>query len=49
MQVVVYGMAIALFLAFLVALLHPGDRPAPESEGEQEAAGSDTTRRPEPV
>jgi EmrB/QacA subfamily drug resistance transporter len=49
MQVVVYGMAIALFLAFLVALLHPGDRPTPEPEGDHEAAGSGPVRRPEPA
>jgi MFS family permease len=49
MQVVVIGMAIALFLAFLVALLHPGDRPTQEPEGELEAAGSGAVRRPEPV
>jgi EmrB/QacA subfamily drug resistance transporter len=43
-QVVVIGMAVALFLALLVALLHPGDRPTPAPEGELQAAESE----PEP-
>jgi hypothetical protein len=39
-QVVIIGMAVALFLAFLVALLHPGDRITQEPEAELEAAGA---------
>ena len=41
-QVVIIGMAVAMFLAFLVALLHPGDRPTPEPEGELEATESES-------
>jgi hypothetical protein len=38
------GMAVALFVAFLVAALHPGDRPTPGSRGEVGSAKSE----PEP-
>ena len=31
MQTVLLGMAAALVLAFVVALLHPGDRPAQDA------------------
>jgi EmrB/QacA subfamily drug resistance transporter len=41
-QVVIIGMAVAMVLAFLVALLHPGDRPPSETEGELEDTASES-------
>jgi hypothetical protein len=44
MQAVLIGMAAALVLAFLVALLHPGDRPAQNTEPAE--ASDDLVREP---
>jgi EmrB/QacA subfamily drug resistance transporter len=44
MQAITIGMAIALGLAFLVALRHPGDRPTHSEPEEPAAAGSGSVR-----